>query len=141
MKKLSKIIITLGTAVLSLGLLIGTSPLKVESVKRVKSTLTSNRVAAGQSQKIRELQSALGIPQTGQWDTLTIAKVASLTPLSTSNSYPREVTRWIQRRVGVTADGWYGDNTANAVYNWQASHQLGRDGISGIETIQSLALA
>lgn len=107
----------------------------------VKAETFSIKATSGQYAKIRELQSALGIPQTGQWDTLTIAKVASLTPLSTSNSYPREVTRWIQRRVGVTADGWYGDNTANAVYNWQASHSLGRDGISGIETIQSLALA
>ena len=102
---------------------------------------TEGAITIGQYAKIIELQSALGIPQTGQWDTLTIAKVASLTPLSTSNSYPREVTRWIQRRVGVTADGWYGDNTANAVYNWQANHGLGRDGVSGIETIQSLALA
>lgn len=107
----------------------------------VKAETFSVKAASGQYAKIIELQSALGIPQTGQWDTLTIAKVASLTPLSTSNSYPREVTRWIQRRLGINADGWYGNQTASAVYNWQASHQLGRDGISGIETIQSLALA
>lgn len=143
MKRLSKKFLTLGlTIVLSLGLFAGTSPLKVDSVKRVESTLTPTKIAAGQSQKIRELQAALGIPQNGQWDTLTIAKVASLPLLSVNNSYPREVTRWIQRRVGVTADGWYGNNTANAVYSWQCNHPgLDRDGISGIQTIQSLALA
>ena len=129
MKKLIKKITTI-TLLASIALL-GAVNCKTVSVK----------ATSGQYAKIIELQSALGIPQTGQWDTLTIAKVASLTPLSTSNSYPREVTRWIQRRLGINADGWYGSQTTNAVYNWQESHGLGRDGVSGIETIQSLALA
>ncbi len=129
MKKLIKKITTI-TLLASIALL-GAVNCKTVSVK----------ATSGQYAKIIELQSALGITQTGQWDTLTIAKVASLTPLSTSNSYPREVTRWIQRRLGINADGWYGSQTANAVYNWQESHGLGRDGVSGIETIQSLALA
>ena len=139
MKKLIKKITIV--ALLANIILLGAVNYKTNTDQGVKTETFSIKATSGQYAKIRELQSALGIPQTGQWDTLTIAKVASLTPLSTSNSYPREVTRWIQRRVGVTADGWYGDNTANAVYNWQASHGLGRDGISGIETIQSLALA
>lgn len=139
MKKLIKKITMV--ALLANIILLGAVNYKTNTDQCVKTETFSIKATSGQYAKIRELQSALGIPQTGQWDTLTIAKVASLTPLSTSNSYPREVTRWIQRRVGVTADGWYGDNTANAVYNWQASHSLGRDGISGIETIQSLALA
>ena len=45
----------------------------------------------------------------------------------------------IQRLVGVTADGRYGDKTVAAVKRWQAAHKLPADGIVGPRTWAAMA--
>jgi hypothetical protein len=47
--------------------------------------------------------------------------------------------RWAQERLGVTADGLYGPNTAAATIRWQQSHGLVVDGLIGPRTWASLA--
>lgn len=44
------------------------------------------------------------------------------------------LTKIVQRAVGVTVDGKFGNNTKNAVINFQKSHGLSPDGCVGLET-------
>ncbi len=53
----------------------------------------------------------------------------------------RELTKWIQLRLGLTPDGIFGQKTKEAVIAWQYSHGLVVDGIVGYNTYKSLALA
>ncbi|ERK31452.1 GH25 family lysozyme [Clostridium intestinale] len=48
------------------------------------------------------------------------------------------ITRWIQSKVGTTADGVFGPNTKQAVKNYQASRGLSADGIVGQNTWRKL---
>ena len=44
------------------------------------------------------------------------------------------LTKIVQRAVGVTADGKFGNNTKNAVINFQKAHRLSPDGCVGLNT-------
>ena len=46
----------------------------------------------------------------------------------------KNLTRIIQKKVGVTADGKFGNNTRNAVIKWQKANGLTADGCVGINT-------
>jgi GH25 family lysozyme M1 (1,4-beta-N-acetylmuramidase) len=50
-----------------------------------------------------------------------------------------DVVRWVQRRVGTTADGIFGINTEAAVKSFQAKTGLAADGIVGPQTFAALA--
>ena len=52
----------------------------------------------------------------------------------------RELTVWVQSRLGCTPDGIFLYETANAVGQWQANHGLVCDKIVGFNTYKSLAL-
>lgn len=52
----------------------------------------------------------------------------------------RELTVWVQSRLGCTPDGIFLYETANAVGQWQANHGLVCDKIVGYNTYKSLAL-
>ena len=52
----------------------------------------------------------------------------------------RELTIWVQSRLGCTPDGIFLYETANAVGQWQANHGLVCDKIVGYNTYKSLAL-
>ena len=47
----------------------------------------------------------------------------------------------VQRKVGVTADGWYGPNTTSKVRAWQGAHRLVADGVCGPLTLRAMGLA
>ena len=53
----------------------------------------------------------------------------------------RELTTWVQLRLGETADGIFGIKTERAVKTWQRDHNIMVDGIVGYNTYKSLALA
>ena len=53
----------------------------------------------------------------------------------------RELTTWVQLRLGVDPDGIFGRKTYNAVIEWQRAHGLSVDGVVGYNTYKSLALA
>jgi peptidoglycan hydrolase-like protein with peptidoglycan-binding domain len=53
----------------------------------------------------------------------------------------RSAVRFVQRTVGVTADGIYGSLTLNAVRRWQTDAGLDADGIVGPHTWAALAAA
>ncbi len=53
----------------------------------------------------------------------------------------RELTTWVQLRLGEKADGIFGIKTERAVKTWQRKHGLMIDGIVGYNTYKSLALA
>lgn len=46
----------------------------------------------------------------------------------------------LQKKLGIKADGIFGNQTANAVRNYQRSHKLGVDGIVGRQTLTSLGM-
>ncbi len=46
----------------------------------------------------------------------------------------KNLTKLVQRVVGTTADGLFGNGTANAVKAWQKSHGLTADGCVGVNT-------
>ena len=51
-----------------------------------------------------------------------------------------DLTKWVQLRLGISADGIFLYETANAVRQWQSSHGLVCDEIVGYNTYKSLAL-
>ena len=53
----------------------------------------------------------------------------------------RELTTWVQLRLGETADGIFGIKTERTVKTWQRDHNIMVDGIVGYNTYKSLALA
>ena len=53
----------------------------------------------------------------------------------------RDLTRWVQLRVGCKPDGIFYTITKDAVLGWQYSHGLLCDGIVGYNTYKSLCLA
>lgn len=53
----------------------------------------------------------------------------------------RELTTWVQLRLGVVPDGIFGIRTESAVKDWQRKNALKVDGIVGYNTYKSLATA
>ncbi len=53
----------------------------------------------------------------------------------------RELTTWVQLRLGAVTDGIFGQKTKEAVIAWQYSHKLNVDGVVGYNTYKSLATA
>lgn len=51
-----------------------------------------------------------------------------------------DAVRDLQEKLNVSADGIYGQNTEDAVLQYQAEQDLTRDGIAGEETLRSLGL-
>lgn len=51
-----------------------------------------------------------------------------------------EDVKYIQTRLGVKADGVFGKNTQNAVYNFQGNHGLNKDGIVGPKTCSIMGI-
>ena len=54
------------------------------------------------------------------------------------NDTHRNVISWLQCRVGTSIDGIFGNNTKNAVMNFQRQHGLIVDGIAGKNTFNKL---
>lgn len=70
---------------------------------------------------IKEFQQLLGISMDGKvganvWEAINQIKSKPLIKISSSYKY---AVRWIQRRVGATVDGIYGNGTAEKVKLWQ----------------------
>jgi hypothetical protein len=51
-----------------------------------------------------------------------------------------EAVRSLQERLGISADGVYGQDTMDAVLGYQADQGLTKDGIAGEDTLRSLDL-
>ena len=90
--------------------------------------------------KIAELQAICGVAVDNIWGPITDNAVKNL-PLAGLPYKTPELTAWIQLRLGITADGIFGQGTDKAVREWQANHGLAVDGLAGYNTIKSLALA
>lgn len=91
------------------------------------------------SNKARYLQSILGIPSDNIWGPITdeaarnvIAGIPYVTP---------ELTRWIQRVLGINIDGVFYTETEAAVKQYQRNHGLVVDGLVGYNTLKSMALS
>ena len=70
----------------------------------------------------------------GKWgsECISVAKQAICKKRDTYKLH--NLTKIVQRMVGVTADGKFGNNTKNAVINFQKSHGLSPDGCVGLNT-------
>lgn len=67
----------------------------------------------------------------------TVAKKATVRRRTPFYLY-RNLTRFVQKRVGVTVDGKCGKDTERAIKRYQAANGLKADGICGINTWESL---
>ena len=81
----------------------------------------------------------LNIAEDNIWGQQTENAVRQL-PLCGIPYTQRELTVWVQSRLGCTPDGIFLYETANAVGQWQANHGLVCDKIVGFNTYKSLAL-
>ena len=70
----------------------------------------------------------------GKWgsECISVAKQAICKKRDTYKFH--NLTKIVQRTVGVTADGKFGNNTKNAVINFQKAHGLSPDGCVGLNT-------
>lgn len=96
-------------------------------------------------EKIKALQHicnlyGAGITEDGIWGVQTDNAVRNL-PLAGVPYCTPDLTKWLQLRLGVNADGIFMNETEGALKNWQANHGLAVDGLAGYNTIKSLALA
>ena len=98
-----------------------------------------------QDTRVKELQHlcnviiGANIDEDNIWGNQTDNAVRQL-PLCGIPYTQRELTVWIQSRLGCTPDGIFLYETANAVKQWQRSHGLVVDGIVGYNSYKSLAL-
>lgn len=111
-----------------------------------KSTSTQPQTSVKATGKVAELQglcnSILGTSLVidNIYGSCTDSVVRKL-PLCGLPYVQRELTKWIQLRLGCVVDGIFGQKTKEAVIAWQYSHGLVIDGIVGYNTYRSLALA
>ena len=117
-----------------------------EGVLLGKSTSTQPQTNVKATGKVAELQglcnSILGtnLAIDNIYGSCTDSAVERL-PLCGLPYVQRELTKWIQLRLGLVPDGIFGRRTKEAVIAWQYSHGLVIDGIVGYNTYRSLALA
>lgn len=84
----------------------------------------------------------VGISEDNIWGSETEGQVHDL-PLCGIDYIQRNLTKWVQLRLGFTGedvDGIYYTNTANSVGEWQRNHGLTDDMVVGFFTYKSLAL-
>ena len=107
------------------------------------SPVVANNTTTQVVGKIAELQRILGVPADNIWGPVTDQALYNkhYAANSGSNYHNSALTTWIQSRVGENPDGIYGNNTAQAVMQWQREQGLLVDGVAGYNTIKSLALA
>ena len=65
-------------------------------------------------------------------------KVVIKKPLVGSNTKYKNINKFVQKKVGVTADGYYGADTKNAVITYQKKYGLEADGIVGYNTLMKM---
>ena len=106
-----------------------------------KKVVTDNNVVS-KNNAVLEWQNAaiadgFGFPKygaDGKWgsECISVAKQAICKKRDTYKFH--NLTKIVQRTVGVTADGKFGNNTKNAVINFQKTHGLSPDGCVGLNT-------
>lgn len=125
-------------------------------LQQIKEKAASANAAASQpaqnnnfSQHIKDLQWALNadgitdasgnrLAEDGIWGKNTEYAVRKIL-LSTNTLHKyRNVTSWVQYRVGVKVDGLFGKDTKAAVIKFQKSQGLSADGIVGEDTMLAL---
>ncbi|MEG0277567.1 MAG: peptidoglycan-binding domain-containing protein, partial [Coprobacillus sp.] len=57
--------------------------------------------------------------------------------IGSNKKYPN-ITKFVQKQVGVSADGMYGKNSKNAVKSFQKSKGITADGEVGIITLTKM---
>ena len=95
--------------------------------------------------KLKDLQSRLGVAESGEWDAAT-EDAAKAQMVRNGSTGP--VTEWVQTQLNAqgmnsgTADAICGPITVGAIRRWQDSKaELSSDGIAGPRTMQTLAEA
>lgn len=92
-------------------------------------------------EQIKRFQGLMGLSVDGIWGPKTAGAVQEIysRPVdSVPSKHYEYATRYIQFRVGSTADGIFGNGTKVAVQNWQAKHELTPDGVVGAATWRKL---
>ena len=109
---------------------------------KLDEIISKNKPTVG---KIADLQrlcnkiKGLNLAVDGLWGPKTDSAVKTL-PCCGLPYTQRELTVWVQLRVGVNPDGIFGNGTKNAVINYQRKNGLSADGIVGYNTYKSMAL-
>lgn len=85
------------------------------------------------------LACVLGIPTVAQADTAS-STGAMTTEIVLKKGHRGPAVKAVQRKLGLTADGTFGDVTARAVKRFQKRHGLEADGIVGPATRRALNL-
>ncbi|MGD0639858.1 MAG: peptidoglycan-binding domain-containing protein [Roseiarcus sp.] len=83
----------------------------------------------------------IALPALPEWGALhetPRAPPKPVTPESIAAGYPTHSVKWIQAKVGVTADGIMGPATIAAIRAFQAAHQLSADGVVGPKTLAAM---
>lgn len=114
--------------------------LKADSYKKdIFATKSTSKV----NPKVKEWQDAAkadGFSEVGKSDGIwgtkakTVAKKAICYCRSDGNFRNRNLTRIVQRAVGVKDDGKFGSGTEKAVIAWQKKHGLKPDGVIGYDS-------
>lgn len=107
-----------------------------EPVKVVDNDVKNLQAAINKDLKPNPLlaeDNALGSKTKAQMKKINIKK-----PLVGSNTKYKNITKFVQKKVGVTADGYYGANTKKAVIAYQKKHKLEADGIVGYNTLMKM---
>jgi peptidoglycan hydrolase-like protein with peptidoglycan-binding domain len=118
----------------------------VASVQRALGIASDGIYGPQTRHAVRSYQAAHGLtvdgivgPQT--LGSLGLGSSASASTASSSSSGSAATVSAVQSRIGVSADGVFGPQTAAAVKHYQAAHGLTADGIVGPATAQALGLA
>ena len=88
----------------------------------------------------KQTLSALGMATTGGGTTTTTSTGGGGISSTLKVGSRGESVKQLQRKLGINADGIYGNQTANAVRNYQKSKGLTADAIAGKNTLSSLGL-